>query len=208
MTYIYEKNKEENSNVPLFLFNVTMQNHGGYDEENEVDITVKPENEEFQILPMNMYLSLVRESDRAFEQLINYFQNVERDVIVLMFGDHQPRMDTELFGDGTKITQQRKFQTNFIIWANFDIDEREGMFISPNYLSSILMETAGVELSDWNRFLLKVMEEFPAISTIGYLDSEGDWNYEVNEEELLQLYSQIQYYNAFDFKNLKVEYFE
>ncbi len=41
----------------------------------------------------NRYLSLIHESDRAFEKIVNYFKNQKEPTIVVMFGDHQPKLD-------------------------------------------------------------------------------------------------------------------
>lgn len=66
---------------PIFVLDVTMQNHGGFaidDYDFEKEISVEgidnvPKTEE--------YLSLIRESDRAFEELIQYFSKVEEPTI-------------------------------------------------------------------------------------------------------------------------------
>ena len=61
----------------LFLFNVTMQNHGGHLDysngfQNTVEILNKPEGQEFP--KAEQYLTLVQESDKAFpEYPVNYF---------------------------------------------------------------------------------------------------------------------------------------
>lgn len=76
------------------MFNVTMQNHGGYSEdEPAVDVTVMPVDKELQTPQMLEYLSLIRESDAAFKELTDYFSEAEEDTVILMFGDHQPSMD-------------------------------------------------------------------------------------------------------------------
>lgn len=92
---VYEEKKVDG---PVFIFDVTMQNHGayeygGYEGEISVDFGEDiPGQENF-----SQYLSLVRESDRAFEKLIDYYKTVDRDVIILMFGDHQPDIDISIY---------------------------------------------------------------------------------------------------------------
>jgi len=74
---------------PLFLFNVTMQNHGGYDQEFDnftPDITAEGiENE-----AVSRYLSLISLTDQALEGLVSYFEQEKEPVLLLFFGDHQP----------------------------------------------------------------------------------------------------------------------
>ena len=83
---LYEKKEE---GTPLFVFNVTMQNHGGYSDTYDnftPDITV----EGVESTPLSQYLSLVRLSDQALEKLISYFEEADEKTIVVFFGDHQP----------------------------------------------------------------------------------------------------------------------
>ena len=81
---IFNKKK---AGQPLFLFNVTIQNHGGYliaDKNFKEEIKIKDEK---ATDTANRYLSLIHESDRAFEKIINYFKNQKEPTIVVMFGD-------------------------------------------------------------------------------------------------------------------------
>ncbi|MFR9101099.1 MAG: LTA synthase family protein, partial [Anaerostipes hadrus] len=80
---IFNKKK---AGQPLFLFNVTIQNHGGYliaDKNFKEEIKIKDEK---ATDTANRYLSLIHESDRAFEKIINYFKNQKEPTIVVMFG--------------------------------------------------------------------------------------------------------------------------
>ena len=74
---LYEKKEE---GTPLFVFNVTMQNHGGYSDTYDnftPDITV----EGVESTPLSQYLSLVRLSDQALEKLISY--TGDREIITI-----------------------------------------------------------------------------------------------------------------------------
>ena len=46
---------------------------------------------------VNQYLSLIRESDSAFQYLVEYFSQVEEPTMILMFGDHQPQVATNFY---------------------------------------------------------------------------------------------------------------
>ena len=89
----YEKIIEEfhnkPENTPLFVFNVTMQNHSSYTEDFDnftPDITVNNTNSK----ALNNYLSLMKISDEAIKKLICYFSEQDEDTIIVFFGDHQP----------------------------------------------------------------------------------------------------------------------
>lgn len=76
-------------------------------------------------------MTLLKKSDLAFGELIEYFENKEEPVIICMFGDHWPNVDQELLEamedmsqyDETEILA-REYRTPFLIWTNYDIEEK------------------------------------------------------------------------------------
>lgn len=80
----YEEAKKENDHV--FIFNVTMQNHGGY--ASGVDTTVHLTNTTGSYPTVEEYLTVAKMSDDALKELITYFSQKEDPVVICMFGDH------------------------------------------------------------------------------------------------------------------------
>ena len=101
------------------------------------------------------YFSLMRASDEALERLLTYFQQVDEPTLILFFGDHQPRVEEEfmeeLFGKSLESLNhkelQKRYQVPFFLWANYDIAEETYGLISVNFLSTLLLRTAGLEMS-------------------------------------------------------------
>ena len=210
--------EEKEEGQPLFLFNVTMQNHSAYQMAwtnlpKEVWLTGELENR-FQTV--NQYLSLVYQSDQAFEDLINYFSQVEEPTMILLFGDHQPQVATNFYTDvlGTNpdtATAQKKQMVPFLIWANYDIPEAQGVELSLNYLSALLMDTANLPMTGYQKFLSRLWETAPVINTVGIRDAQGNWYGEnaALPEELdgaIEDYKVLLYNNVFDKKD-RVESF-
>lgn len=87
---VYEQNRKKDKK-PFFLFDVTMQNHSSYDRkwDNLSDdiSTIKDYGDD-----VNIYLNLVKASDDAFKKLVEYFSNVDEPTMIIMFGDHQPKL--------------------------------------------------------------------------------------------------------------------
>ena len=205
--------KEEGQ--PLFLFNVTMQNHSAYTGEwtnlpEEVHLTGAYEG---RFRTVDQYLNLVYQSDQAFEYLIDYFSQVEEPTMICMFGDHQPQVATNFYTEalGGEVealdtdTAEKKQIVPFVIWANYDIPEQQDVTLSLNYLSALLMETAGLPTTGYQDFLLSLWEDLPVINPVGYLDRDGDWTAEEHWEELpdyaresLAEYRILEYCNIFD----------
>ena len=211
--------EEKEEGQPLFLFNVTMQNHSAYQMAwtnlpKEVWLTGELENR-FQTV--NQYLSLVYQSDQAFEDLIDYFSQVEEPTMILLFGDHQPQVATNFYTDvlGTNpdtATAQKKQMVPFVLWANYDIPEAQGVELSLNYLSALLMDTANLPMTGYQKFLSQLWEAAPVINTVGVRDAEGNW-YGGNEalpdqlDETIEAYKVLLYNNIFDKSNRLEQFF-
>lgn len=210
--------EEKEAGESLFLFNVTMQNHSGYQMSwdnlpREVWLTGSLEGR-FQTV--NQYLSLVYQSDLAFEYLIDYFSQVEEPTMILLFGDHQPQVATNFYTDVLGMEPdtalaQKKQMVPFVLWANYDIPEADGVELSLNYLSALLMDTANLPMTGYQKFLSQLWETAPVINTVGVRDAEGNW-YGENEtlpdqlDEAIEAYKVLLYNNIFD-KSNRLEHF-
>jgi len=196
---------------PYFTFNVTMQNHGGYSNgaanfDECIQITSAP----VYYNKASKYLSLVKASDDAFKKLVEYFEAIDEPTVICMFGDHQPSIETEFIAsllganniNNLTIEQdQARHITPFFIWANFDIEEKYIEKLSVNYLSSYMLDIAGVKLTEYNKYLLKLSETLPVIDTVGYIDAENNyykWSDHSNYTQMLSEYEKVQYNNIFD----------
>lgn len=217
---VIERFETKTEDERMFLFNVTMQNHGAYDISydnfNEtICLTKDPLGRTYP--KTKQYLSLIKETDNAYKDLIAYFSKVDEPTIIVMFGDHQPKIEPEfyesLYGKSlyelTLEEEMRRYQCPYMIWANFDIEEKE-LDMSANYLSSVLLETAGLETTPYNEYLLELQQTLPVITAIGYMDDRGNY-YSYDEESpytaLLEEYKVLQYNNLFDEENKMEEIF-
>jgi len=199
---LYEARDESEK---LFLFDLTMQNHGGYTmwTEDTDQIQVKALN--VDDAEMDEYLTLMKASDEDFEELIGYFEQEEEKVVVCMFGDHQPKFSNDevydiLADEGLSEIEMvmNRYKTPFIIWANYDIEEQCGLDISMNYLGVLLMDVLDLEMSAYFSFLKEQMQEYPIITVNGYVDSTGvirEWSGSKSE---MPEYRMLQYNYLFD----------
>lgn len=194
---------EENPADRFFLFNVTMQNHGGYADEFEgfestVDLSDYGDFKEAEV-----YLTLVQESDRQLKRLIRYFSKVEEPTLICFFGDHQPYLGDEflelLYGksldDLTMEEKRRQYITPIVLWSNYGLKEASLEQISPNYLSALILKEANLSMPAYESFLWQLYQEYPVISGTGILD-KGGRHYKSPKEagsELLTRYGWLQY---------------
>lgn len=216
---IYENSQKESS-APFYMFNVTMQNHGGYSTNYDnlprnIKVTDEELNQEqYQVNEVENYLNLIKQTDSAFEYLINYFKNVDKPTIIVMYGDHQPLIAkfqkrlSERDGSSEKLYN---YQVPFVIWANYEIDKKNIEKTSLNYLSAHLLDIAGVQKTAYQEYLLDLCKDIPVINAFGYFGVDGKF-YEFNDRtspyyEKVKEYQYLQYNQMFDTKNRVNEFF-
>lgn len=211
--YDFKKIREmfdSKGDAPMFLFNVTMQSHSSYNQkydnlEEEVQLT----STKREYPKTDQYLSLIKKTDEAFEELLSYFETVEEPTIILMFGDHQPFIEDSFYSEvmGKSIselddeTQQKRYITRFILWANYDIPTGWIDEISMNYLGTLLMQTAGMEMPAYNHYLAGLYEKLPVITGMGCRDGSGNF-FQADQSNALEReiadYRKVQYNNLAD----------
>jgi hypothetical protein len=179
----------------LFLFNVTMQNHSPY-QNLSLESTVNFENYSgSDLYQAEQYETLIRLSDQAIGNLINYYKNSDQKTMIVFWGDHQPEIGDDFWqycygkslSDLSFEEQQMMYETRYFIWTNYDIPEAENQTLSANYLSSYLLSLTGLESTGYNRYLMNLRSQIPAMNAYGYLGTDGkqhEWgSADAGEEE-------------------------
>ena len=134
-----------------------MQNHSGYAQGwyNLPKAIQLPGNLKAADYSAEQFLDLMRESDKALEELIGYYSQCEEPTLVVFFGDHQPPLANAFYEElyGKKLSERtteevmQQYAVPFFLWANYDIEERQDVVISPNFLGVLTAQTAGLPLT-------------------------------------------------------------
>ncbi len=199
----YEANKDKRN----YIFNVTYQNHGGYDDTADLTKTVDLSGAgQGDYTHAENYLSLIKVTDQDFEELINYFKGQDKHVMIIMYGDHQPSLGADcdnLFfphaGD-SKEAFMTEHITPFLIWANYDLPDAYYEKMSTNYMSSLILKTANLQMTPYQQFLFDLKDEYPVIGPYGCFDKNGNFYESVYDikDPLIDQYRALQYNNVFD----------
>ena len=199
--------EEGNESGPKCIYCLTIQNHGHFEHNEDKDdlIRIKGDFGEYTD-DLNEYLSCMKLSDEALGYLISYYENVDRNVIVVMAGDHCPSFLPNLISDAGDVDINLKIRsTPFLIWSNH-IDLDKSIFknsdrsqISMNYLVPLALKAAGMPLSGYYEDLIELREYYPILDKDnGYYDSEYEYHSFTDEKELpdiLKRYYYIEYIN-------------
>ena len=219
ITHDYEQQRKL-TDAPYFGYTMTIQNHSSYDVpfDNFDDKRIVVENADAPDL--GYYLSLIKYSDEMFENLINYYKNTDEPTVILLTGDHQPRihdesMDSITNGEWRNWNDEemmRRYEVPFLIWANYDIDKKTVEKTSMNYLQTILMETIDGDLTGFQKFQQDLQKEIPVLTSNGYWGADGKF-YSVDDKnspyyDLIQEYAMLQYNDMTDYKNRAEDFFE
>ena len=197
---------------PLFFFNVTMQNHSGYAQgwNNLPHHITLPEHQKSADRTAEQFFSLMKESDLALEELITYYSQCEEPTMVVFFGDHQPPLANAFYEVlyGKRLSERntkevlRQYAVPFFIWTNYNIEERQDVVVSPNYLGALTAQLAGLPRTGYMDFLLDMYEELPAITPVGFVTGDGQYlsKSELNGEqkEWLNQYEILNYCGMVD----------
>ncbi|MEA4911109.1 MAG: LTA synthase family protein [Oscillospiraceae bacterium] len=123
------------SEAPVMIHALTMQNHSPmiedrYSPEETVGCTSSTYCEE-DVQVMAQYGTALLHTDEAIGELADYLSNVDRDVILVVVGDHQPALGDKA-SDGTEyilkkydeFSPEENFaayhSTPYLVWSNYD----------------------------------------------------------------------------------------
>ncbi|MBO6147874.1 MAG: LTA synthase family protein [Lachnospiraceae bacterium] len=208
----YELEHRAEPDKPMFNFNVTMQNHSGYKGKYDnfvASVTMNGTNpeESESAQKLGNYLSLMKYSDEAFEDFIEYMEKSDRPAIVVTFGDHQPSPDVlediykangEDYENLSEEATTNLYRVPFVVWANFPIEERHGIETSANYLGNMLLKEAGIALTRYRERIDEYEKEYPVVTAIRSVDKNGRSFEAGKRPEGLDGYARLEYYEIFD----------
>ena len=211
----YEK---RDKSKPYFMFNVTMQNHSPYDlfMDTKYD-SIKLRGLTGTYPKTEQYLSIIHQTDKALGDLVAYFEKADRPVMIFFFGDHQPSIENDFYEEVTGtapsdmegMTLMDRYSTRFMMWSNFGTPAGWTGNISTNYLSAMMMENTGLEMTDFMRYLQAMYEKYPVVTGQGCVAADGTYNSSAAEagSEDLDDYAKLVYNNLSDEENRSKDIF-
>ena len=209
--------EEKKPGEKLFLFNVTMQNHGGYEVADfPADVHVTAVNGEVclgEYPKADQYLTLMKRSDEALKMLLDYFSACSQPTLIVLFGDHEPSVETSFYEAlyGTRWSQvpgeqkRYSFVTPYLIWSNYERDAGDLGDMSAFMLGGQVLRAAGMEAGGFGYAVERLRGEYPMVHSMGLLTRDGQF-LDVLETGTLDLsqtvkeYHTLQYYRMFEEK--------
>lgn len=195
--------------TPLFVFNVTMQNHSSYTDEFE---NFKPDIEVTgsSSTALNNYLSLMKISDESIRYLTDYFSDAGEDTMIIFFGDHQPtnsvvsnvwKQNVKNGNALSETDEANRYKVPYFIWCNFEIASKTDTDTSTNFLATDILGTAGIPMTAYQSYLDSLSESYPVITSIRTENTDGRSTDTKDVMDELNNYAILQYDCLFGNKN-------
>lgn len=171
----------------LFVFSVTMQNHFPYHSSEEIlqglDYNIKIPGMT-DVESVELYLSLLRQSDDALRDLIYYLAQSKEPTLVVIFGDHLPGNNNSFrnfyeilfhkdLADLTLDETEKMYETPWMIWANYQLPQLENQVLSPNFLATTVLDLTRNAKSPYFELVDTVHESVQAMSNKMIITREG-----------------------------------
>lgn len=182
----------EEGTGPQFLFNVTIQNHGSYEEEDFVNLNALLDSRA-NCSQTRQYLTLVKESGKALKEFLQQLEQRPRKTYVVFFGDHQPWVDEAFYSQyesGPDAQEHLRYQVPYFIWCNQSQEETQLPACGLNDLQLYLAQVAGLPLTGYQKLLAQVAQCYPVVCAQGVRAADGSWldEKQIAEDDLLNLY--------------------
>lgn len=202
---------------PVFLHMVTMQNHiPNLPEEYPADSRVQaslPGLDDYYQGSLESVATGLRDADEMMKTITDYFRTVDREVIVLFFGDHQTAIGqqggVELLDvtgglEGLSDWQLRRatHRVPYLMWSNRGCDEAgstAGSF--PSYLLlPAFLEKMDAPMTGWMHWLAQSRQLLGGVTGRWQLDTDGQPLTDPTQEQtgLLRTQQILQYARMFD----------
>ena len=209
---LYEQATADGS--PVFLHTVTMQNHipnapDEYADDYKVHASLDGVDS-YYVDSLDSVATGLRDADRAIGLLCDYFSKSDRDVVLLIFGDHQTAIGdkdgAELLDELPSFNAQSSYdqmvnthQVPYLMWANFETKQAETAGAMPPYqLLATTLQQYNVLRPAWFDFLAQSQTTLKGIN-LGYvIEPDGSLGSTVRgasdaQTQLLHTQSLLQY---------------
>ncbi len=123
--YLVDEIKQvlESTSGQDFVYGISVQGHGSYPTNYDYDypITIKADEDEDRINQLQYYAWQLNEMDKFISDLIDEVNKLNEETIIVFYGDHLPSLEITT----ADLENKDIYQTEYVIWSNFDIGYKD-----------------------------------------------------------------------------------
>ena len=180
--------KEKPKDEKLFTMILTAQAHMpfNFDKYEDYDISIvdsklDPEEED----TIRSYAQGVYDADKQLKEVYDFIQTYEEPTILIFYGDHLPYLKNEKGEDITKKLEYfntgdstedlyRKYHTQCLILANYDIGEDDIDYMGPDLVMDYLLNNTELEVWHYYQWLYTTIDKLSASNLYVSVDKNGN----------------------------------
>ncbi|GMX65801.1 LTA synthase family protein [Paenibacillus elgii] len=208
------KEVESNDN-PTFIYAVTMQNHGPYDDHrygSDNPVKVQGSLDDAARDTLETYVHGARDADSSLQLLIDHFQKSNEPTIIVFYGDHLPMLgyDYDVYvqsgfihtakSDQWSLEELEKMHSvPFVMWSNFDMAKEQVPVLSNSFLSAYVLDRLQMEKPAALAYNAELSKKIPGLLRNLVIDSDGQMHASVPASAAadVEKYRELQYDEMF-----------
>ena len=167
------------SESPFFMYALSMQNHGPYDEEryDSLDHPVTTSLSATANREVNTYIQGLTDADRSLKMVTDYIDTTSRKTMLIFFGDHLPGFvsvyDETGYGDKVRSWSLWSRTTKALWYSNFPLTPFEDSTVSMVYLPILAAKQAGISVPRYYTYMDDYRKQYPVFSHKKRYDHTG-----------------------------------
>lgn len=199
---------------PVFIYSVTMQNHGPYDNKryktNQIEVSGNITEKSKELL--ETYAQGLKDADQSLKALVDYADKIKEPTMIVFFGDHMPLLGDNYSvykdagylssGDSLKwsLNDYKKMRSvPVVIWTNYKQEKKVIKDMSDSFLGLYALKMAGKQIPAYFNFVDMVYRTLPGFIYELKIDSEGNLHAgdDAKHKKLMNEYWLMQYDRMF-----------
>ena len=157
-----------NNEKPQFIYNVTVESHGGYSSSDFENYTVDGDLDQEEKNELQCYIDKLRGVDEYIKELLDYVESSGEPTVIAMFGDHLPSLKI-INDDESVLKDGNKYLADFFIWDNIGLPK----------------ENVNMEAEEFTTYILEKLNMVAGVMPTFHNACKDDENYK-EDFELLQ----------------------
>jgi len=214
----------DNTDNPMFIYTVTMQNHGPYDDprygKNNFEAT-GPLSEQAKSI-LETYTQGAHDADQSLKMLIDHYQNSDEPTMIVFYGDHLPMLglDYQVYKEAGFIHSsnpnewtldevKKMHSIPLVTWSNFDMPKQQIPLLSDSFLGAHVLDMLHMEKPANFALNAQLANQVPGLLSNLVVDSNQELYAQVPDasKTLVDDYRNVQYDMLFG-KQYMAEYLD
>lgn len=191
------------SDSPRFVYLLTYQNHCTWEVNDDSLDTVHVNRDYGQYTDdINEYLSSIQLSSTAFKELVEYYNNQDRPVIICMVGDHSPNILNFVgnYQGSEKESDYVKKSTPLVVWSNIELRDVDLEHIPMVSVIPTLQYMADLPMNTYQKEIFDITQNEGVLTSDGYLVNKDLKFASIKEEDV---YNRVKNYYFMEYNDLK-----